>query len=65
MSAKESGGPPPKATSALDAGTLPRLSWPASAEELRAYVTASRAQQGLPAAVENQAPWSGRRPRCA
>lgn len=34
---------------------LPRLGWPPSQEQLRAYVTASRAQQGLPAVVEDPA----------
>jgi hypothetical protein len=50
--------PRPRATadtSALDPESLPRLSWPASPEELRAYVTASRAQQGLPAVVTDPA----------
>jgi hypothetical protein len=51
-------GPPPRATtdtSALDTESLPRLSWPASKEELSAYVTASRAAQGLPSVVTDPA----------
>jgi len=51
-------GPQPKATadtSALDTESLPRLSWPASKEELSAYVTASRAAQGLPPVVTDPA----------
>lgn len=42
---------------AATGGTAPlrRLGWPHSQEELRAYVAASRAQQGLPAVVEDPA----------
>jgi hypothetical protein len=51
--------PPPRATTdtsaALDTESLPRLSWPASKEELSAYVTASRAAQGLPPVVTDPA----------